>query len=77
MAHISCLPNKLHPTGIQLDSIKVSSVGHRGAALAVFLADAADASREDCTARQRGLNAVVAAFLLPLLQLLFLLHVPY
>ena len=35
MGHISSLPNKLHPTGIQLNSIKVTSVGHRrGAAVA-------------------------------------------
>lgn len=33
MGHISPLPNKLHPTGIQLNSIKVTSVGHRRAAL--------------------------------------------
>lgn len=34
MGYISWLPNKLHPTGIQLNSIKVSFVGHhRSAAL--------------------------------------------
>lgn len=34
MAHISWLPNKLHTTGIQRNSIKVSSIGHRCGAVA-------------------------------------------
>lgn len=36
MGYISRLPNKLHPTGIQLNSIKVSFTGHRGEALPHF-----------------------------------------
>lgn len=36
MGYISSLPNKLHPTGIQLNSIKVSFTGHRGEALPYF-----------------------------------------
>lgn len=36
MGYISPLPNKLHPTGIQLNSIKVSFTGHRGEALLHF-----------------------------------------
>lgn len=37
MGYISWLPNKLQPTGIQLNSIKVSFVGHhrRGAGVAL------------------------------------------
>lgn len=34
MAHISWLPNKLRTTGIQLNSIKVGSIGHRQGATA-------------------------------------------
>lgn len=37
MSYISQLPNKLHPTGIQLNSIKVSFTGHRSEALAPLL----------------------------------------